>query len=87
MARRIIVGILWGAALYMIACVVTGAIIGFVVAAQADNAANVAADASAASRRIVLMLRPYFALAAILVSGLGIWKACLPGMVGKKRPS
>jgi hypothetical protein len=84
MARRIIVGILWGIALYFTACAITGGVVGFIVAAKATDPTQVASQSRQAAFNVVSSIRVYFLAAAVIISAIGIWKAFLPGMRATK---
>jgi hypothetical protein len=81
MIGRILMGILWFVALYMGACMLTGAIAGGIAGSR--DPANAYAAGQQAGQQLVLALRGYFLLGALVISVLGTVYGILPGTKGK----
>lgn len=84
MFKRILLGVVWFVVLYMGACMITGAIAGAIAGSQ--DPANASTAGYQAGQQVVIALRGYFLLGALLLSIIGTSLGILPG-TRKKAPA
>lgn len=85
MLKRIVLGVLWCVVFYFGACMITGAVAGAIAGGSDPN--NAAEAGAQAGFQAVTALRGYYAIGAVVLSGLGTWAGVLPGTHIAQSPS
>jgi predicted nucleic acid-binding Zn ribbon protein len=84
--RKVLFAFVWWVVLYLGACAVTGAILGFIIGAKdgGKDPANARAEAARASTETVGRLAPYFVAGAAILAAAGASFGVLPGTRASK---